>query len=50
LHDDIKNWLSYLKSGEDSNIVEGIRNKTKAGQPYDEDGFIIKLEKKLGWS
>jgi len=48
LHDDIKNWLSYLKSCEDSHIVEGIRNKTKAGQPYGEDGFMIKLEKKLG--
>ncbi|MCX5850004.1 MAG: transposase [Deltaproteobacteria bacterium] len=48
LHDDIEDWLSYLNSGEDNNIVECIRKKTRVGQPYGEDGFMIKLEKKLG--
>jgi len=48
MHDDIKNWLSYLKSGDDINIVEDIRKKTHLGRPYGEEGFVMKLEKKLG--
>ena len=48
LHDEIKDWLSYLKTGEDMEAVEAIRKKTREGQPYGEEGFITKLEKKLG--
>lgn len=48
LHDKIKDWLSYLKSGEDRNIVEAIRTKTRVGQPYGKERFVVKLEKKLG--
>jgi putative transposase len=48
LQDDIKDWLSYLKSDENRKEVDGIRMKTKLGRPYGEDGFINKLEKKLG--
>jgi len=47
LHDDIKDWLSYVKSGEDIHIIEDIRKKTRIGQPCGEDGFMVKLEKKL---
>lgn len=48
LHEEIKDWLSYLKSGEDRNVIEEIRNKTRVGKPYGEEGLMLKLEKKLG--
>lgn len=48
LHEEIKDWLSYLKSGEDRESVEAIRRKTREGQPYGEEGFVVRLEKKLG--
>jgi putative transposase len=47
-HQDIENWLSYLKLDTDSDTVEGIRVKTRIGRPYGEDAFTAKLEKKLG--
>jgi putative transposase len=48
LHLDIKNWSLYLKADTDSNVAENIRAKTKLGRPYGENGFMTKLEKKLG--
>lgn len=48
LHQDIKNWSSYLKADTDSCVVADLRAKTKLGRPYGEDGFMTKLEKKLG--
>jgi hypothetical protein len=48
LHQDIKNWSSYLKADADRGVVEDLRAKTKLGRPYGEDGFMAKLEKKLG--
>lgn len=48
IHDDIEDWMSYLKSGDDNHIVEDIRKKTRIGQPCGEETFMIRLEKKLG--
>lgn len=48
MHEEIKDWLSYLKSGEEREAVEAIRKKTREGQPYGEEGFVVRLEKKLG--
>jgi len=48
LQDDIKDWLTYLRTDEDRNEVDGIRMKTRIGRPYGEDKFINKLEKELG--
>jgi hypothetical protein len=48
IHDEIRDWSKYLQSGEDTNIVEAIRTKTRLGQPYGDEGFLNKLEKKLG--
>jgi hypothetical protein len=48
LHRDIENWSSYLKNETNSDIIEDLITKTKLGRPSGEDGFIIRLEKKLG--
>jgi len=48
IHDEIRDWSSYLQSGDDTPVVEAIRAKTRLGQPYGEEGFLNKLEKKLG--
>jgi len=47
IHNDIKDWLSYLKSDTDSDVVEGIRAKTRIGRPYGEDAFTARIGKKL---
>ena len=48
LYDDIKDWLLYLKSGEDTTSIDEIRKKTRMGRPYGEESFVTKLEKRLG--
>jgi len=44
----IKDWSEYLRGKGDTVLVEEIRQNTRTGRPCGGEGFLLKLEKKLG--
>ncbi len=44
----IKDWSKYLREKGDTVLVEEIRQSTKTGRPCGDEGFLLRLEKKLG--